>query len=174
MKKLFLILTLVAFAFIVQSQPLLTLTLADGSVGVDSISGNTTTYFYMNGSSGTQNTIVSPHGLKASKPVTQYEIHSIMAGTAHSLVTASDSTAISVDVSYDNTNWFPLAVYPTNSIGTGAGAATIYKYTTYALLRYVTWVPTAGTCVYPYLRVKMVNSTTGRKYPKAYVILKQL
>jgi len=174
MKKLFLITTLIAFAFVVQSQSIVVLTMANGAVGVDSISGSSTTYYYANGSSATQNAIVSPHGLKATQPITQYEIHSIMAGTAHSLVTASDSTAISVEVSYDNTNWFPLAVYPTNSIGTGAGAPTIYKYTTYALLRYVTWVPTAGTCVYPYLRVKMVNSTTGRKYPKAYAILKKL
>jgi hypothetical protein len=174
MKKLFSVITLLALAFMLQGQSIVVLTLANGAVGVDSISGSSTTYYYANGLSATQNAIVSPHGLKATKAITQYEIHSIMAGTAHSLVTASDSTAISVEVSYDNTNWFPLAVYPTNSIGTGTGAATIYTYTTYALLRYVTWVPTAGTCIYPYLRVKMVNSTTGRKYPKAYVILKEL
>ena len=152
MKKLFMIITLIAFAFAVQSQGTLVLTLANGLVGVDSISGATTTYYYMGGSSGTQNSIVSPHGTKAAHPVTQYEIHSIMAGTAHSLVTASDSTAITVQVSYDNVNWFPLPVLPTNSIGTGGGAPTIYVYTTYALLRYVQWVPTAGTCIYPYLR----------------------
>jgi hypothetical protein len=174
MKKLALIFViLLAASFTMQAQ-LLTMTLADGLVGVDSINGATTTYYYLGGSSATQNSIVTPHGLKATRPITQYEIHSVMAGTAHSLVTASDSTAISFEVSYDNTNWFQFPKVPGTSIGTGAGAPTIYTYTTYALLRYVQWVPDAGTCIFPYARVKMVNSAAGAKYPKAYIILKKL
>jgi uncharacterized protein YdeI (BOF family) len=154
----------------------LILTLANGSVGVDSISGSTTTYFYANGQSGTTNSIASPCRLKAQNQVKiqGYEVSRFIAGTAHSLVTASDSTAITWEASVDNTNWFPVTVYPTNAIGTGGGANTIYAYTTYALLRYALWVPTAGSMVYPYYRVKMVNSTTGRKYPGAWIILKKL
>jgi hypothetical protein len=98
----------------------------------------------------------------------------MMAGTAHSLVTASDSTAISWEVSLDNTNWFQFPKRITTSVGTGGGAETIYTYTTYALLRYGLWKPDAGSCVFPYVRCKMVNSTTGRKYPKAYIVLKKL
>lgn len=173
MKKLFLILTLFAFAIAAQSQ-LVTLTMANGLLAVDSINGATTTYYYCQGTSGTQNSIVTPHGTAATKAIDDYEIYAVMAGTAHSLVTASDSTAISVEVSLDNTNWFQLPVYPTTIVGTGGGAPTIYTYTTYALLRYVLWVPTLNTAIYPYLRVKMVNSAAGAKYPKAYVILRKL
>jgi hypothetical protein len=152
----------------------LVLELANGAVGVDSISGSSTTYFYANGTTGTQNSIATPHGTKATKPILGYQIESYSAGTAHSLVTASDSTAISWEVSYDNSNWFPLnSTYPSQSVGTGAGANTLHVYTTYALLRYAQWVPTVKP-VFPYVRCKMVNSTTGRKYPKAYLILKKI
>lgn len=173
MKKLLMLIPILLLAFTLQAQ-LVTLTMADGLVGVDSINGATTTYYYANGSSGTQNSIVTPHGTAATNAITRYEIYAVMAGTAHSLVTASDSTAISVEVSLDNTNWFQLPVLPTTIVGTGTGAATIYTYTTYDLLKYVLWVPTLNTAAYPYLRVKMVNSATGAKYPKAYVILKKL
>jgi hypothetical protein len=176
MKKLFLTISLLLAVSAIMAQAVLTLTLANGSKGVDSISGATTTYYYANGSTGTQNGIASPHGLKASSPIQNYSIVAYSAGTAHSLVTASDSTAISWEVSFDNTNWFALtATYPTaaNAVGTGGGASTLHVYTTYALLRYAQWIPTTGY-TYPYIRCKMVNSTTGRKYPAAYVILKRL
>jgi hypothetical protein len=171
-KALFLILML--FSLTAFSQEILTVELANGAVGVDSISGNTTTYFYAFGTTATQNSISTAHGLKATKPITQYKINSYMAGTAHSLVTASDSTAISWEVSYDNTNWFALTgTYPSQAVGTGGGANTLHVYTTYALLRYAQWIPTVKP-LFPYVRCKMVNSTTGRKYPKAYLILEKI
>jgi hypothetical protein len=173
MKKVALFIAFVFAVFALQAQ-IVTLTLANGSVGVDSISGSSTTYFYANGSTGTQNSISSPHGLKATQPITQYELVSYFAGTAHSLVTASDSTAISWEVSYDNTNWLALTgTYAGQQIGTGTSALTLHVFTTYALLRYGEWKPTTPY-VYPYVRCKMVNSATGRKYPKAYVILRKL
>lgn len=173
MKKLFLIITLIAFGLAMQAQ-LTTLIMANGLLAVDSINGATTTYYYAQGTSGTQNSIVTPHGTAATKQIDKHTIYAVMAGTAHSLVTASDSTAISVEVSLDNTNWFQLPVLPTTIVGTGSSANTIYTFTSYDLLRYCLWVPSAGAATYPYLRVKMVNSATGAKYPKAYVILKKL
>lgn len=75
--------------------------IAFGAKGVDSISGATTVYYYLNFG----NTVASGKSV-ASGPVNNYKIYAVQVTVTHPLVyTASDSVQVTLEVSYDNTNW---------------------------------------------------------------------
>ena len=173
MKKIFFLLALFVISIASQAQ-FQRVTLADGSRTGDSLkTGVYTWYFYLNGSRGTQNAVSLATGTKATAPLSNYDIYAIQAGTLHSTVTGSgDSTFITLEVSLDNTNWIQWQITPTIvQSGTSKFTYATSTFATLALGCYGIYVPTTGTGKWPYMRVKMVGSGTGAKYPKAFVIL---
>ena len=165
MKKLILISVLLFLGFMAQSQ-ILVLTLAAQGKGVDSVS--------------------TPHGLKATNPITQYEIVGIVAGMKAN-VTNTDSAYFYLEVSLDNTNWIPWdGVYPVGFVASGGTkkvtygpasvgtywairAATVGQYV-YGLYKPTSTSPNA----WPYVRLKTVGTATARCYITAYLLLKHL
>jgi hypothetical protein len=180
MKKLFLIAVLLVAAVAIQAQTKL-MTVANGSVGVDSVGVGDTqnTYYYINGSSGTQNSRVHPNGTKASQPITQHEVAYVLLGGVHSLVTETDSLLLSFEVSIDNTAWIhvDLGIPSVTATGTSVitGGTGVQRFAVKDLAAYAIYKITSGTLLYPYYRVKMIHmKATGNIYPKAFVVLKQL
>lgn len=174
MKKIAFLLFFSLFAVMVSQAQLITVAVKAGAVGVDSVTGNTNTYFYLNGNTGTQNSVAGTNRVKATNPITQYEIHAIHAGKAHSAVSGSgDSTRITIEVSLDNTNWYQWEITPSQYIGNGMVDLSSYYFGTLTS-GYGLWKPTAGTNIWPYLRVKYDNDATGAAYPIVNVILKKL
>ena len=174
MKKIAFILAFSLFAVIVAQAQLITVAVKAGAVGVDSVTGNTDTYFYLNGNTGTQNSVAGANRAKATNPITQYEIQAVHAGKAHSAVSGSgDSTRITIEVSLDNTNWYQWKIDANQYIGNGMKDLSSNYFGTLTS-GYALWTPTAGTGIWPYLRVKFDNDATGAAYPIVNVILKKL
>lgn len=70
---------------------------AFGAKGVDSISGATTKYYYLNGST---------YGTVKAKAYNTDQVYAVQVMVAHPLVyTASDSVHIWLELSCDNSNW---------------------------------------------------------------------
>jgi len=173
MKKIIFMLCLFVASMAAQAQ-FQRVTVADGSRTGDSLkSGVYTWYFYLNGSKGTQNGVALVSGTKATLPLSNYEIFAIEAGTLHSTITGTgDSTFITLEVSLDNTIWIQWNLTPTiTQSGTSKFTIATYTFATLALGCYGIYVPTLTTGKWPYMRVKMVGSGTGVKYPKVFVTL---
>jgi hypothetical protein len=179
MKKLFILFAILMIsAFAVQSQ-IAVFTLANQSKGVDSVSIAGTTYFYLNGTSGTQNSIVTPHGTKAGGPITQYSIQALVCGSTAN-VTNTDSTYFQWQVSLDNVNWMILPELPDYYVvsgGTHAVTTPVYQWAAHghaageSNFGYYTF--TTNPC-FPYVRLKTVGTSTARTYITAYALLKKL
>jgi hypothetical protein len=183
MKKITIIFALLLFAVVGFSQSIIVKTVANGSVGVDSVGVGDAqyTYYYVQGSSGTQNSRVHPLGTKATQPIKDYEVAYVMLGGEHSLVTVSqDSLLMSVQGSVDNSTWFHINLGSSvTTAGTGSPTVTYLAasshFGTSNLTGYALYVITAGAMVYPYYRLVCEHmKATGNIYPKAYFVFKHL
>lgn len=172
MKKIIFALILMLIAGMTSAQ-ILVMPIKAGAVGVDSVSGNTDTYFYLNGTTGTTNSIAGANRVKATNPITQYTIYGIQIGKTHSAVSGSgDSTRFTVEVSLDNTNWLQWQITPSVISGGMIDYSSYY----FGVLTngYSLYIPTTGTGSWPYMRVKVDNDATGACYPRIYALLKKL
>ena len=191
MKKLTALFMLFMFAGAMFGQTI-TKQIAFGAKGVDSLVGTAaglttgSKYYYFN-MGGT----VASGLVKATQPITQYEILAVQVALSAPTVTASmmDSTQMSIEISYDNTNW----VKWTNAGATTTATQRMYRnggpkpFGTGAAYYYVpdliTNANAAGGGIWyfdgliaPYLRVftKSFDDATGAFYPLIYVTLKKL
>jgi hypothetical protein len=112
MKKLLLIFALIGMCVSGFSQSK-NVHIAFGAKGIDSISGATTAYFYLNltsanyalGTAGTAAIGTATH-VKSTAPITLYRIASVQAMAIHPAVyTASDSCHFTLEYSLDNSSW---------------------------------------------------------------------
>ncbi|HNX87310.1 MAG TPA: hypothetical protein PKN12_10305 [Bacteroidales bacterium] len=164
MKKLLMSFTFLLFGIVLNAQ-ILTIPLAVGAKGVDSLYGATTKYYYVK-ASGTFTT-------KASSPITAYGLYAIQAGTVRSVeVTGTDSCQITFEVSLDNTNWHKFTG-TTPKVTGGAVYTTIPDMVTTTTDGNALFQPSA--CYFPYIRVKFQHyKASCTMYPRLSVTLKKL
>ena len=184
MKKLILILAVLAFAFQSQGQ-LLIKHVAQGAKGVDSLTGGatatpTTMYYYMN----LKESIASGK-IKSTTSVTNYGIYAIQVSVTPG-TSPLDSAHITHEFSFDNTNWFKWS----NGGATTHATQTQYEqggpilsgtgvYTYVPDL--VTVTTTAGGATFfpkgeyvPYERVKIVAYKVAYDFINVYYTLKPI
>lgn len=156
MKKFLLITGLLVLSFGMSFGQTISKQIAFGAKGVDSIAGAATKYYYFS----------------TTQKISDYQIYAIQAYVSRSVITGSDSTEVTFEVSVDGTNWHKFT-WTTAKVTGGA---------TYWSTRDVTNIQAAGatllipsTCYFPYVRVKFQHYKAAcNVYPKAYIVLKKL
>lgn len=200
MKKITFILALMLFAVSAMSQ-ITTYQIAKGAVGVDSLTGTAagatvgTKYYYFN------TTCTATSGLTAnSTPITQSEIYAVQFCLYAPRKTADmmDSTQVTLEISYDNTNWIkwtaagkttdatqtnyrqlPRVFGTTGLVAHGTTTGETYLYgNDLVVVKNETGGATylLNGCVAPYFRVKTISYDDGKGafYPEIFVALKKL
>ena len=155
MKKI-LILGLLMLSFGMAFSQIVTVQLAKGAKGVDSLVGAQTKYYYFS----------------TTAPIKESQIYAIQASTVRSVITGTDSCQISFEVSIDNTNWHKFTGTTPKVVG-GAVYKSGPDLTTTTTNGATLLVP--SNCYFPYVRVKFQHYKAAcNMYPKAWIVLKKI